>query len=225
MQQCCETALQIRSDEMANRIEGVTEKLIEISKKEFLANGYINASMRTISEEAGTTPRSIYTRYGDKEGLFAALVDEPAKELKELFTSYMEGYSRRPVDMQKTLFHNDEFEQEYNGYMESIIDLIYSRPEEYRLLICCAEGTKYASYIDEIVEINEQYTLKFIEETGNDVISSGRASTQLIHLLCGAYMYGFFEVVRHGMNKEEAMTHIWQLQAFFSHGWDKLFNP
>ena len=182
-----------RRDIMANRIEGVTEKLIEVSKKEFLKNGYINASMRTISEEAGTTPRSIYTRYGDKEGLFAALVDGPAKELKELFTSYMEGYSRRPVDVQKTLFHNDEFEHEYNGYMESIIDLIYSRQEEYRLLICCAEGTRYASYIDEIVEIDERYTLRFIEETDNDVITSGRASTQLIHLLCGAYMYGFFE--------------------------------
>ena len=50
--------------------------------------------------------------------------------------------------------------------MESIIDLIFRRPEEYRLLICCAEGTKYASYIDEIVEINERYTLKFMQDDG-----------------------------------------------------------
>ena len=53
---------------MANRIEGVTERLLQSAMEEFLTNGYAGASMRTIAENAGTTPRSIYTRYGDKEG-------------------------------------------------------------------------------------------------------------------------------------------------------------
>ena len=52
---------------MANRVEGVTEKLLECAMQEFLENGYNGASMRTIAENAGTTPRSIYTRYEDKE--------------------------------------------------------------------------------------------------------------------------------------------------------------
>ncbi len=210
---------------MANRIEGVTEKLLECAMREFLENGYGGASMRTISDNAGTTPRSIYTRYGDKEGLFSALVEQPANELRELFISYMDNYSKRPVDVQKTLFHNDDFEREFNGYMQSIIELLYSKPDEFRLLICRSEGTKYASFVEELAEINERYTLQYIEATGSDVISSGRAGKQLIHLLCSSYMYGFFEAVRHGMSKEEAEVHIAQLQAFFAHGWDKLFNP
>ncbi len=210
---------------MANRIEGVTEKLLECAMREFLENGYGGASMRTISDNAGTTPRSIYTRYGDKEGLFAALVEQPANELRELFVSYMDGYSKRPVNVQKRLFHNDDFEREFSGYIQSIINLIYSKSNEFRLLICCSEGTKYASFVEKLAEINEQYTLRFIEETCSDVISSGRAGKHLIHLLCSSYMYGFFEVVRHGMSKEEAEVHITQLQTFFAHGWDKLLNP
>ena len=210
---------------MANRVEGVTEKLLECAMQEFLANGYNGASMRTIAENAGTTPRSIYTRYEDKEGLFCALVDDPAAELMDFFERHMQAYSQRPVEKQRELFHDEDFDLEHKGYMQSIIDLMYDRFEAFKLLICCAEGTKYADFIEDIADLDEKYTLKYIEDTGNDVISSGRAGTRLIHLLCSSYMYGFFEVIRHDMTKDEAQNHISQLQDFFTHGWDKLFNP
>ena len=74
---------------MANRTPGVTEKLTEQAMQEFLANGYRNASLRTIAENASTSPRAVYTRYGDKEGLFAALVSEQAETLKAMFRRYM----------------------------------------------------------------------------------------------------------------------------------------
>lgn len=210
---------------MANRVEGVTEKLLEYAMQEFLANGYNGASMRTIAENAGTTPRSIYTRYGDKEGLFAALVEDAANEMKALFGEPMDDYSKRSVDEQKELFHDDDFNSEYKGYLQSIIDLLYSRHDEFRLLICCAEGTRFADFVEDIEAIEERYTLKHIEDTGNDVITSGRAGKRLIHLLCSSYMHGFFEVIRHDMTKEEAEVHIAQLQDFFANGWDKLLNP
>ena len=38
---------------MAKRVAGVTEKLMECAKEEFLANGYENASLRVIAEKAG----------------------------------------------------------------------------------------------------------------------------------------------------------------------------
>ena len=210
---------------MANRVEGVTEKLLECAMHEFLESGYNGASMRTIAENAGTTPRSIYTRYEDKEGLFCALVDAPAKELTDFFELHMRQYSQRPVEEQRELFHDEEFENEHKGYMQSIIDLMYGNYDAFKLLICCAEGTKYSRFIEDLAELDERYTLKYIEDTGNDVISSGRAGSLLIHQLCSSYMYGFFEVIRHDMSKEEAQVHTAQLQSFFSYGWDKLFNP
>ena len=79
---------------MANRIEGVTEKLEKAAMHEFLEKGYNGASLRTISENAGTTPRSIYTRYNDKEGLFAALVQDTADGIREMFERCMQRYCR-----------------------------------------------------------------------------------------------------------------------------------
>lgn len=55
---------------MAKQIEGVYENIIACATKEFLNKGYADASLRTIATEAHTTTGSIYTRFGDKEGLF-----------------------------------------------------------------------------------------------------------------------------------------------------------
>lgn len=209
---------------MANRIEGVTEKLLEQAMKEFLDKGYTGASLRTIAENAGTTPRSVYTRYGDKEGLFAALVSECADTLKDMFISYMKDYGEKPVDEQKNLFHDDKFDEEYKDYIYSIIDYIYENFNVFKLLICRSKDTRFADYVDEIVSVDETHTLMYIQRTGNQVISSGKAAPQLIHLLCSSYVHGFFEFVRHDMEKAEAQKYILQLRTFFACGWDHLFN-
>ena len=62
---------------MAKRVAGVTEKLMEAAKQEFLKNGYERASLQTIAEKAGSSKGAIYIRYPDKESLYRSLV-QPA---------------------------------------------------------------------------------------------------------------------------------------------------
>ena len=68
---------------MSKAVEGVTEKIEEYARKEFKSKGYVDASLRTIAMEAGTTTGSIYSRYGGKEGLFSALVEPAARNLQK----------------------------------------------------------------------------------------------------------------------------------------------
>lgn len=210
---------------MANRIEGVTEKLEKAAMHEFLEKGYNGASLRTISENAGTTPRSIYTRYNDKEGLFAALVQDTADGIREMFERCMQRYHEKPVELQKNLFHDEQFDREYEGYIHSILDYIYSHWDECSLLVCHCEDTRFSDFLDELVSLDEKYTLLYIECTGNDVLASGRAKPQLIHLLCSSFIHGFFEIVRHNMKRKDAAEFVSQLQDFYACGWDRLFNP
>ncbi|MFR7630260.1 MAG: TetR/AcrR family transcriptional regulator [Lachnospira eligens] len=60
---------------MSKAVEGVTEKIEEYTRKEFKSKGYVDASLRTIAMEAGTTTGSIYSRYGGKRRSFSALVE------------------------------------------------------------------------------------------------------------------------------------------------------
>ena len=70
-------------NENGNR--GVTETLIESAKKEFLEHGFQNSNLRRISSESGVSTGSIYTRFGDKAGLFSAVVKPAADGLMELY--------------------------------------------------------------------------------------------------------------------------------------------
>lgn len=55
---------------MAKQVEGISEKVELCAKKEFLEKGYVDASLRTIAAEAGTTTGTIYSRMVEKKDFF-----------------------------------------------------------------------------------------------------------------------------------------------------------
>ncbi len=75
---------------MAKQIEGVAERIIAAAKQEFLDKGYVDASLRTIAATADTSTNSIYVRFGDKEGLFSAIVEPVLSEMTENFIRIQE---------------------------------------------------------------------------------------------------------------------------------------
>ena len=86
---------------MAKRVEGVTEKLLESAKKEFLKNGYENASLQVIAEKAGSSKGAIYIRYPDKESLYRALVEPTADEFCNLLEGELHRFKILSSDEQK----------------------------------------------------------------------------------------------------------------------------
>ena len=67
---------------MAKQKPGVYDRVLECAKDEFLSKGFLDASLRAIAQEAGTSTCSIYTRFGDKEGLFRAIVEPVVDQFK-----------------------------------------------------------------------------------------------------------------------------------------------
>lgn len=53
-------------------------RMLEQSLKVFLAHGYQGSTLEELARASGVTKRTIYTDYGDKEGLFAAMVESLA---------------------------------------------------------------------------------------------------------------------------------------------------
>ena len=97
---------------MAKRVAGVTEKLMECAKEEFLANGYENASLRIIAEKAGSSKGAIYIRYPDKESLYRSLVQPAADGFCELLQTVLSGFTTMPGNeqtQQMLRYSNDGF--------------------------------------------------------------------------------------------------------------------
>ena len=142
---------------MAKQIEGVYEAVLECAKREFLEKGYQDASLRNIAQEAKTSTGSIYTRFGDKEGLFRAIVEPAADELKKMFLEIQETFHQ---------FDEDDQRHEMGQYtvkeMQRMLDFIYDHFDEFRILLEGAQGTRYACFVDELVDIEVDYTYKYM---------------------------------------------------------------
>ena len=70
---------------MRQESAGVTVALLDSARREFMEHGFHGASLRRISADSGVSTNSIYTRFGDKAGLFAAVVGPVADGLMEYY--------------------------------------------------------------------------------------------------------------------------------------------
>ena len=86
---------------MAKQKVGVYDRVLECAKEEFLSRGFLDASLRTIAQEAETSTGSIYTRFGDKEGLFRALAEPVVDEFKAMFRKVQEDFHQFPEEAQR----------------------------------------------------------------------------------------------------------------------------
>lgn len=203
---------------MAKQIEGVYEKLYKCAVKEFLEKGYKDASMRVIAQEAGTSTGSIYTRFGDKEGLFQAIVQPAADELKTMFLSVQETFHALDADTQR---------QEMGSYseneMDRLVDLLYDHFDAFRLLLDASYGTLYQDFVNDLVHIEVEYTYKFMQTVGINSMRDVRLTQDLLHIVMTAWLNGVFEVIRHEMSREDAKQYVRMLGEYHRAGFEHIF--
>lgn len=204
---------------MAKRIEGVYESVLACAKDEFLANGFAQASLRRIAQNAGTSTGSIYTRFGDKHGLFDALVTEAQQGLTDWFRRESEAFSALPKAEQRELaLHYSDVK------MPQFVQYMYDHYDAFKLLLTCAEGTRHKDFADELVQISVQHTLAFMKTMDSGPLAPGSAAVELVHMLSSAFFTGIFETVMHDMPREEADAYTRQMLRFYRAGWKSLLR-
>lgn len=203
---------------MAKQIEGVAERILAYARKEFLNKGYTEASLRNIASAADTSTNSIYVRFKDKEGLFSAIVEPVLDEMLRKFREIQETFHQMNSEAQE----EQMVEYAANG-MDELIDYIYDHIDEFHLLLDASYGTRFHHFIDEIVEIEVEYTYKYMEAIGYPKTIGDALTEKVLHIVTTSHFEGIFEVVRHGMDREEAKKYVALLGRYHHTGFDALF--
>jgi TetR/AcrR family transcriptional regulator of autoinduction and epiphytic fitness len=93
-----------KTSQSAVHLEGSNEKVEQIlqgAMQEFFAHGYAATSMDKVAGAAGVSKATLYSYFGDKEGLFTALVEQLAQQEFQLM------FNELPLDKDpKTLLHH-----------------------------------------------------------------------------------------------------------------------
>nr|WP_308628786.1 TetR/AcrR family transcriptional regulator [uncultured Eisenbergiella sp.] len=205
---------------MAKQIEGVYERVLACAAQEFLMKGFPDASLRTIAAQAGTSTGSIYTRFGDKEGLFAAIVEPVLDEFRCMFTETLDTFSRLDAETQKEVMGTYSINS-----MDEILDFMYGKFDAFRLLLDASYGTRFQNFIDELTRMEVESTYQYMDTIGCESVRSGAVTEEFLHIITTAFFESVFEVVRHNMSREAAGRYIKMLEKYHMAGFDTIFFP
>jgi len=76
----------------------VRNRILEAAEKEFQQNGYLNASIRIIAENAGISLGNVYRYFSNKEALFSAVLHPIVEEIsKNIYTRFFENGDTQSV--------------------------------------------------------------------------------------------------------------------------------
>lgn len=204
---------------MRTKTKGLSEQLIVSAREEFLEKGYESASLRTIAQNAQMTTGAIYRRYPDKEALFDALVCETEEGFFDMYTNAQDVFFNL-IDTGNTGTSYDLTDE----YLHSLVEYVYDNLEDFKLILCCGAGSKHENFIHKLIELeitkkNEYYSI--LREKGKLV---GDIHPDVLHMLVSAYFTSLFEVVKHDIEKEDALSHIVQISTFFQSGFQSLIR-
>lgn len=195
------------------------ESIHQAAKAEFLEKGFQSASLRNIVKTAGMTTGAFYGYYKSKEGLFEALVSEHYDFILNRFQAAQREFAALPHEQQPEHLSN------ISGLsMFDMLHYAYLHLDEFKLILCCSEGTRFAGLIDEMVEIEVTAThayQKVLEELGRP---SPRIDPQLEHILITGMFNAFFELVIHEMPLSDAENYLHEMRAFYTAGWMKIMG-
>ncbi len=200
---------------VANKI--IDPILLKCAREEFLACGYDKASMNVICKKANVTTGALFKRFSSKEALFYGVVGESVGELKSWFLSEMEKFCALDAHAQLEQYHK-------NDYHIKVIDIIYDHYEDFKIIIDRSSLLQYSDFLDYFVELETEFTLQFIKRVNPSALENGEVCEEVLHILHSSYFDGIFEVVRHNLQKEDALVCVKQLYRFYKKGWESIIN-
>ena len=204
---------------MEEKISATLESIQQAAMQEFLDKGFQRASLRQIVKNAGVTTGAFYGYFSSKEALFNALVEPHAAAIMGKFMEAQTSFAELPEEQQPS--HKGV---ESGTYLDWMVDYICQHREPVKLLLTRSEGTSYEHFVHNMVEVEVEYTLQYMEvlrRLGKDIPTLDKS---LCHIIASGMMSGIFEIVVHDMPREQALRDVDHLRDFYTAGWLKLMG-
>lgn len=204
---------------MSNEELTTLKNILSAGKAEFLEKDFNSASLRNIVKTAGVTTGAFYGYFSGKEALFAALVEEHAKAIMNIFMSAQESFGE--LSDEEKINHMGV---ESRTSLNEIVDYIYEHFDEFKLIICKSEGTSYENFIHNMVEIEVEETYQFIDALRSQGKHVPNIEKAVCHMIVSGMFSGIFELIEHDMKKENAKKYVSEFQDFYIAGWSKILG-
>ncbi len=187
--------------------------LIKAAKEEFLEKGYNKASLRSICSKAGVTTGALYFFFENKEDLFAAIVDEPIHELRELFDNHF----KEDIEYMSSLDSIEDCELDHTDVSNLFVECIYRNYDSIMLLLNSAENTVYENVVDEFVQAMENVMPRLLS-----AIKGYSCDEFMCHWMAHITIDSYIHVIKHIKDEKEAAKILQGITNYIVLGWMNL---
>jgi AcrR family transcriptional regulator len=156
----------------------IREKILTVAERLFYEAGFSRTSTRSIAEEVGISVSNLYKYFANKQAIFAAIVDpfyhRTRSNLAELFDEEHAAMDSHIIDMAT----------------QQIIALLLTDHRRFVMLVGRSEGTQYANFKDELIELLTRHLSESVNRTAvkDDFI---------LRVLAGNFVNGILHIAEH----------------------------
>ena len=204
---------------MEERSTATLEKIQQAALAEFLDKGFLGASLRQIVKNAGVTTGPFTATFPARRPCSTPSWSPTPRPSWAALWKHRLPFAELPEKEQP-----EHMGLESGRCVDWMVDYICAHREPVKLLLCCAEGTSYEHFVHNMVEVEVEYTQRYMEvlrRLGRDIPVLDKS---LCHIIASGMFNGIFEIVVHDMPRDQAMRDVDQLRAFYTAGWSKLMG-
>ena len=187
---------------MAVADHSIDPKILESAQSEFMTNGFEKSSLKSICEGAGVTTGALYKRYKGKEDLFCAVVEQTVADLYEV------AHSRGDKD--PAAMSDQELIKAWEMDGADMIwwfRFLYERRDGFFLLLSCSQGTRYANFPHDWVELLTKATSAYLAEAQRRGLCRTDVGQAELHILLSAFWTTIYEPFIHHFTWEQIEAH------------------
>lgn len=197
---------------MANKDHSLDDGIIQAAYSEFLAYGFQKASLHKIAEKAGVTTGAIYTRYKNKDDLFASLLQDFLGTMRALLTPIAEEYEKAKHSAQP-----EDILRAINAEEQVYFRLLTDYHNDCTLFFCRSDGSSVETVLHELMNQKAEQTVKFFSE-----VYEKEPNADAIRLLMGSQFWHFRQLLDQHMEEGRMLTCLQAVLDFTNAGWRQL---
>lgn len=192
------------------------ERILDCACQEFMEHGYQNANMRRIARMAKATTGALYNHFANKAVLFDALVQVPAEEM---LAQFQEIHRRAGENL--LALPNEGVEEEARTGTDWMLRYIYQHMDAFRLIFCRSEGTRWSTYLEQLIEIEEQAYRIYCDALGKN---GKRVEDMFLHVTAATGFQYLVEFVSHDLPYEQAVAVMDSVKRYSMAGWHEILG-
>ncbi len=202
---------------MQVRKEEIRKKILDIAREEFIQNGFIKTSMRTIAKKSTITTSNIYNYFENKDSVFAEILEPTISKIKKTLNA---------LDNLRVMGEDDIWSFEFiKRQFDLLMQFVDKNREDLDLILFKSHGSCIQNFKDEVIEkyteLNMKH-LKYLSKTHPEMNTN--LSRFFIHNISSFYANIINEIIMHNISYEEMKKYSEEIIIFVYYGYKELIK-